>query len=47
MVEMDSLGTNYIGMYYIRLSFIMLGMDNFNVNLRVKALSFTMIEVDL
>jgi anaerobic C4-dicarboxylate transporter len=46
MVDMDNLGRNYIGIYYITLSFIMLGMVNLTANLWAKTLSLVMIEVD-
>jgi hypothetical protein len=35
MVEMDNLGTNYMAIYYITLSFIMPNMVNLNPNLGV------------
>ena len=41
---MDNLGTNYIGIHYITLYFIMPGMVNLNANFGVKAISF--VEVD-
>ena len=46
MVEVDNLGTNYICIDYLRLSFTMPCMGNLNANLGVKALSSIMIETD-
>jgi hypothetical protein len=43
---MNNLGRNSIGIYYITLSFIMLGMANLTLNLWVKALSLVKIEVN-